>query len=403
MLAGLERVLETTADAAFMVEQLSLAAVGRELPSYVSWLSGPAADGDDGPEEFVVIVVDNGRSRIRESDESEILNCIRCGSCLTVCPVYSKVGGHAYGSVYGGPIGAVLTPLLTGMRPDAGPQAAVPLLALRRLHGRVPGRHPAARHAYPRPRPGQSLRPGLGAASARPGAAGRAPGPVAAPVPRLGAGGRALRPVRARLRARRELARRARHAAASEHQALPPALERPGERRVIDAFIAALEADGGQGARVADVAAARVHVGQLLGEDATLCFWSGDPLVTSLDPAALGLVVDPAEARAGITGADFGVAATGTLVLTYGAGRWRTTGLLPDLHIAVLPAERIVATLDEAVARVYAQACPSRDDARDRRERDVGHREDPRRRRARPAQGRGHRDRLTAQLGPGPI
>ena len=86
-----------------MIEQLSLAAVGRELPSYVSWLSGPAADGDDGPEEFVVIVLDNGRSRIRESDEREILNCIRCGSCLTVCPVYSKVGGHAYGSVYGGP------------------------------------------------------------------------------------------------------------------------------------------------------------------------------------------------------------------------------------------------------------------------------------------------------------
>jgi L-lactate dehydrogenase complex protein LldF len=120
MLAGLERVLETTADAAFMVEQLALAAVGRELPSYVSWLSGPAADGDDGPEEFVVIVIDNGRSRIRESDESEILNCIRCGSCLTVCPVYSKVGGHAYGSVYGGPIGAVLTPLLTNFKEDEG-------------------------------------------------------------------------------------------------------------------------------------------------------------------------------------------------------------------------------------------------------------------------------------------
>ncbi|MDX6598488.1 MAG: L-lactate dehydrogenase complex protein LldF [Gaiellales bacterium] len=120
MLAGLERVLETTADAAFMIEQLALAAVGRELPSYVSWLSGPADEGDDGPEEFVVIVLDNGRSRIRESDESEILNCIRCGSCLTVCPVYSKVGGHAYGSVYGGPIGAVLTPLLTDFKEDEG-------------------------------------------------------------------------------------------------------------------------------------------------------------------------------------------------------------------------------------------------------------------------------------------
>jgi L-lactate dehydrogenase complex protein LldF len=120
VLAGLERVLETTADAAFMVEQLTLAAVGRELPAYVSWLSGPAADGDDGPEEFVVIVLDNGRERVRTSDEREILNCIRCGSCLTVCPVYSKVGGHAYGSVYGGPIGAVLTPLLADMQPGQG-------------------------------------------------------------------------------------------------------------------------------------------------------------------------------------------------------------------------------------------------------------------------------------------
>ncbi len=120
VLAGMERILETTADAAFMVEQLSLAAVARQLPSYVSWLSGPAAEGDDGPEEFIVIILDNGRSRIRESDESEILNCIRCGSCLTVCPVYSKVGGHAYGSVYGGPVGAVLTPLLTDMHPDEG-------------------------------------------------------------------------------------------------------------------------------------------------------------------------------------------------------------------------------------------------------------------------------------------
>jgi L-lactate dehydrogenase complex protein LldF len=120
VLAGLERVLETTAEAAFMVEQLTLAAVGRELPAYVSWLSGPATDGDDGPEEFVVIVLDNGRSRVRASGEREILNCIRCGSCLTVCPVYSKVGGHAYGSVYGGPIGAVLTPLLTDMQPGQG-------------------------------------------------------------------------------------------------------------------------------------------------------------------------------------------------------------------------------------------------------------------------------------------
>jgi L-lactate dehydrogenase complex protein LldG len=127
---------------------------------------------------------------------------------------------------------------------------------------------------------------------------------------------------------------------------------------VIDAFIAALEADGGQGTRVADTAAARAHVAGLLGRDGLLCFWEGDPLVMSLDPASLGRVLPPAEAAAGITGAEFAVAATGTLVLTYGEGRSRVTGLLPDLHIAVLPAERILATLDEAIARVYADDVP---------------------------------------------
>lgn len=129
---------------------------------------------------------------------------------------------------------------------------------------------------------------------------------------------------------------------------------------MIDAFISALQADGAStGARVPDVAAARAHVASLLGRDATLCWWSGDPMVMSLDPASLGREVPAAEAAAGITGADFGVAATGTLVLTYGEGRSRGTGLLPDLHIALLPAERVLATLEEAIAGVYADGVPA--------------------------------------------
>ena len=127
---------------------------------------------------------------------------------------------------------------------------------------------------------------------------------------------------------------------------------------MIDAFIAAVQADGGQAVRVADTAAARSHVAGLLGREATLCFWEGDALVMSLDPASLGRATPPAEAFAGITGAAFGVAPTGTLVLTYGAGCSRTTGLLPDLHIALLPAEHVLATLDEAVAQVYAADVP---------------------------------------------
>lgn len=127
---------------------------------------------------------------------------------------------------------------------------------------------------------------------------------------------------------------------------------------MIDAFIAAVVADGGRAARLADSAAAREHVAGLLGDDATLCWWEGDPLVMSLDPASLGREAPPSEAFAGITGAAFAVAPTGTLVLTYGAGCSRTTGLLPDLHIALLPAERVLGTLDEAIAQVYAGEVP---------------------------------------------
>ena len=127
---------------------------------------------------------------------------------------------------------------------------------------------------------------------------------------------------------------------------------------MIDGFIAAVVADGGQAARVADTAAARAHVAGLMGRDATLCFWDGDPLVQSLDPASLGTVTSPADAAAGITGAAFGVAPTGTVVLTYGEGRSRATGLLPDLHIALLTADQVLPTLGEAIARVYASEVP---------------------------------------------
>jgi len=127
---------------------------------------------------------------------------------------------------------------------------------------------------------------------------------------------------------------------------------------VIDTFIAAVQADGGQAARVPDAAAARAHVAGLLGRDATLCFWSGDPVVMSIDPASLGQVTEPATALFGITGATFGVMPTGTLVLTYGTGCSRATGLLPDTHIAVLPADRILATLAEAIARIYENGVP---------------------------------------------
>jgi L-lactate dehydrogenase complex protein LldF len=84
---------------------------------YTSIFGGPRKPGEkDGPEEFHVVLVDNGRSDILASEEYRpALRCIRCGACLNACPVYRKIGGHAYGSVYSGPIGSLLTPLLWGL------------------------------------------------------------------------------------------------------------------------------------------------------------------------------------------------------------------------------------------------------------------------------------------------
>jgi len=83
---------------------------------YVNGFSGPAPSGEnDGPEEFYLILLDNGRSNIYASEYTEALACIRCGACLNACPVYQNVGGHSYGWVYPGPIGSIVTPLLKGI------------------------------------------------------------------------------------------------------------------------------------------------------------------------------------------------------------------------------------------------------------------------------------------------
>jgi L-lactate dehydrogenase complex protein LldG len=125
---------------------------------------------------------------------------------------------------------------------------------------------------------------------------------------------------------------------------------------VIDDFLEAVSAYGGVARRVPTSGAARSTVAAILGElgARTVCFWEGDALVAALDPATLGEPSAPALADAGITGAERAIAATGTLVLSYGAGRGREIGLLPDIHIAVLAADRIVADLPTALALAYA-------------------------------------------------
>jgi L-lactate dehydrogenase complex protein LldF len=113
---GMEKVIPKLADLPVFLKVLARAATGQKLSIYTSLCTGSRQPGElDGPEEFHLIILDNGRSRILEGPLRESLFCIRCGACLNACPIYRSVGGHSYGGVYAGPIGAVLTPLYDGL------------------------------------------------------------------------------------------------------------------------------------------------------------------------------------------------------------------------------------------------------------------------------------------------
>ncbi len=116
VLASLEKVVPTLEDATTLLRVLARSATGQEMSVYTTFSSGPRRPDDpDGPEEYHVVLLDNGRSALYGTDFQEIFRCIRCGACLNHCPVYGAIGGHAYGSVYPGPIGKVLSPALMGI------------------------------------------------------------------------------------------------------------------------------------------------------------------------------------------------------------------------------------------------------------------------------------------------
>ncbi|WP_188881896.1 LutB/LldF family L-lactate oxidation iron-sulfur protein [Alicyclobacillus cellulosilyticus] len=111
---GMERIIPAWADLEVMANLLPRSATGQKLTAYMTVITGPRRQGEiDGPDELHVVILDNGRSaQLGDPAFQPVLHCIRCGACLNVCPVYRHIGGHAYGSVYPGPIGAVLSPLL---------------------------------------------------------------------------------------------------------------------------------------------------------------------------------------------------------------------------------------------------------------------------------------------------
>jgi len=115
-LMGMEKIIPRFADLSVFLKLLARSASAATLTQYTNIITGPKRPGEfDGPDQFHLIIMDNGRSRILASDYRDTLRCIRCGACLNTCPVYRTVGGHAYGSVYPGPIGALLTPLFNGL------------------------------------------------------------------------------------------------------------------------------------------------------------------------------------------------------------------------------------------------------------------------------------------------
>lgn len=114
--AGIEKVVPTLEDLSVFLRLLGRSATGQEMSAYTTLFTGPRRAGDiEGPEEYHVLLLDHGRSTMLGNEFHDMLRCIRCGACLNHCPVYGSIGGHAYGWVYPGPMGSVLTPLMVGL------------------------------------------------------------------------------------------------------------------------------------------------------------------------------------------------------------------------------------------------------------------------------------------------
>jgi L-lactate dehydrogenase complex protein LldF len=116
VLMGIEKLVPTMADLDRFLKILARSATGQKLSVYTTLVRGPRRSGEDsGPDELHVVLLDNGRTSILAGETAEILGCIRCGACLNACPVYKNIGGHAYGDVYPGPVGAIVTPGIRGI------------------------------------------------------------------------------------------------------------------------------------------------------------------------------------------------------------------------------------------------------------------------------------------------
>ncbi len=400
-LMGVERLVPTLEDLALMLRLLPRSATGQRLTSYVSLIQGPRREGEpDGPQERHVILVDNGRTALRGGDLEEALLCIRCGACLNACPVYREVGGHAYGSVYPGPIGSVVSPGLFGVA-DFGHLARASTLCgscleacpvaidLPTLLVRVRRQETEARLVPWWLRAGLRLYAWLALSPRRFRAAQRLAAALTRLAPRRDGWLTRLPPPLCGWTA---------------HRHFPPFAERPFRQRWVEglglpkpaageagpppdtsptarpptppadavaAFRQALEAVGGTFLPVSAADLPDRVLGWLQEEGArrVVAWEDGDPLLVEvrrrLEEAGLTVVPgrvpagDPARreslealdrAHVGLTCAVAALADTGTLVLPSGHGRSHVASLLPAVHLAVLRARDIHASLEAWLA-----------------------------------------------------
>ena len=404
VIASIEKIVPTLNDASTILRVLARSATGQEMSVYTTFSTGPRRPGDlDGPEEFHVVLLDNGRTALLGTEFADMLRCIRCGACLDHCPVYQKVGGHAYGWVYSGPMGAVLTPGLLGI------EKATPLPNASTFCGRCesvcPMRIPLPkmlrhwrerefeRHLTPsRYRTGMALwgflarhprlyRLGSGLAARFLGCA-RTPArrlPLPAPGGGLdglsrhaGTGGAQLPPALgpAPAMSRDQILgniRRALHRAAAPDTApletrlsepptgpIPARGQLPRPER-IELFLAMAKRASASVARVADAAAVPAAVADFLAREnlpARLKL-APDPALTGLPWESRPLIEISTGASAGddpvsLGHAVAGIAETGTLMLASGPMGPSTLNFLPETEIVLLSAEGVVGGLEEA-------------------------------------------------------
>ncbi|HUT53491.1 MAG TPA: LutB/LldF family L-lactate oxidation iron-sulfur protein [bacterium] len=408
-LAGIEKLLPAMDDVPLFLSLLPRSATGQRLSTYVSMIRGPARpDEKDGPREFHLVLLDNGRSRMRRDPVlRHALRCIRCGACANACPVYQHIGGHAYGSVYPGPIGAMITQALaTGDEGWLLPFASslcgactevcpvgIPihkiLIELRRRasdrdrRGPVPERMAFRAWSELWSRPAGYKLTALAASSARLISGGamlhRLPPPGSAWTKDRDFPAPSATPFRKRWNtlaaeqsgpAARITATPSAPAGASELKkdvAPPPphAMPRPGDPQRL---VTEINVNQGKAFFAEGLPQARDKLKELLApfRGQSLVRWDHPDLeligvdrmaeeagVTVTDVAAADrerFKAAAADAAVGVTAADFGVADIGVLALLTAPGHERSLSLLPPAHIALIRAGRALQSMEDLVA-----------------------------------------------------